>query len=135
MISWSDSECQAIENPDEAVLDSSYRLSVLQVTDAPHIDVNDRCPGTCMLCTEDKQHKNDSIISDIMLQLKEPHSTFHDQDYVEKIEEFQFYLTMVSKMVRPGCSPDTLNVVLSSMSSLVETLSLMLSEQYIRASL
>lgn len=48
-----------------------------------------------VLCTEDKEHKNDSIISDITLQLKEPRSGFRDQDYVEKIDEFQFYLKMV----------------------------------------
>lgn len=41
----------------------------------------------------------------------------------------------VRKIARPGCSPETLDLVLSSMSSLVETLSLMSSKQHIRPSL
>ncbi|KAI3448991.1 hypothetical protein Pfo_005656 [Paulownia fortunei] len=130
MISRSDSKSQATETPDEAVLDMTYRHSVSQLSDAHHTDDNNRLTGACMLCTEDENLINDSIISNKMLLLKEPCFSFLDQDYVEKIKEFQCFVDMVKKIVRPGCSPEMLNVALSSMSSLVKTLSVISSKRY-----
>ncbi|KAK6143082.1 hypothetical protein DH2020_023430 [Rehmannia glutinosa] len=78
----------------EAVQDISYRQSVRQLSDVPHTDDNDRLTGTSMLCTEDGQLISDSIISNNTPLLKEPCSRFHDQDYAEKIKEFQSYVDM-----------------------------------------
>lgn len=44
--------------------------------------------------TKNRKPENDIII-DEMLQLKESCSSFRDQDYVEEIEELQFYVDMV----------------------------------------
>ncbi|GKV35049.1 hypothetical protein SLEP1_g43368 [Rubroshorea leprosula] len=50
-----------------------------------------------------------------------------DEDHIRKINEFQAYLDMVMRMVKPGCSPEVLNVALNSMSSLADILAFMSS--------
>ncbi|KAK4397149.1 hypothetical protein Sango_1551500 [Sesamum angolense] len=145
MNSWRESECQATENPgsnlrtdfgqDEAVLDTSSTPSAQQLSDVPHTGYNDRPTGKCILLTEDDKLMNDSISSNTTLLLKESCSSFHDRGYIEKIEEFQFYVDTVKKIAKPGCSPEMLEVALNSVSSLVKTLSMMSSGQYMHASL
>lgn len=49
-----------------------------------------------MLCPEDEELIKDCLISDDRLMLKEPCSSFYDQDYyVEKIKELHLYVDMV----------------------------------------
>ncbi|KAK4416130.1 hypothetical protein Salat_2720400 [Sesamum alatum] len=145
MNSCRESNCRDTENPgsnlrfnfgeDEAVLDTTYRPSAQQLSDVPHTDDNDQPTGKCIPRTKDDKLFNDSRSTNTMLLLKESCSGFHDQDYVEKIEEFQFYVDTVKKIAKPGCSPEMVEVALSSVSSLVKTLSFMSSGQYIHASL
>ncbi|KAG8363518.1 hypothetical protein BUALT_Bualt19G0030800 [Buddleja alternifolia] len=47
------------------------------------------------LCTEDGELKNDSLSSNNTLLLKKPSSSLANHDYVEKINEFEFYVDMV----------------------------------------
>ncbi|XP_011093446.1 uncharacterized protein LOC105173417 [Sesamum indicum] len=135
MNSWRESECQASENPDEAVLDKSYTRSAQQLSAVAHTDYNNRRTGKCILRTEDGKLMNDCTSSNTTLLLKESCSGFHDRGYIEKIEEFQFYIDTVKKIAKPGCSPEMLEVALNSVSSLVKTLSMMSYRQYMHASL
>ncbi|OVA01246.1 Phosphofructokinase domain [Macleaya cordata] len=48
-----------------------------------------------------------------------------DQDYMGRVKELQTYLDMVKMIVKPGCSQEVLKAALSSMSSVVNILSLM----------
>lgn len=62
-------------------------------------------------------------------------SSFQDEDYAENIKQFQLQVDKVKKLAKPGCSPQILNAALGSMLSLFDTLSLITSKRYIRASL
>ncbi|KAI3909333.1 hypothetical protein MKX01_031776 [Papaver californicum] len=48
-----------------------------------------------------------------------------DQDYMGRVKELQNYLDMVKMIVKPGCSQEVLKAALSSMSSVVNILSIM----------
>ncbi|XP_057800323.1 uncharacterized protein LOC131015879 isoform X2 [Salvia miltiorrhiza] len=125
MNSWRNCNFQ---KQDEAVL----YTSVIQESGAPHLDDKDRSSGTWfdVFGAENRKPKNDILI-DEMLQLKESCSSFCSQDYFDKIKELQFYVDKVKRFTRPGCSAETLDVALSSISSLVDTLSAMSSKQLI----
>ncbi|XP_057812259.1 uncharacterized protein LOC131026398 isoform X2 [Salvia miltiorrhiza] len=123
MNSWRNCNFQ---KQDEAVL----YTSVIQESGAPHLDDKDRSSGTCVFGAENRKPKNDILI-DEMLQLKESCSSFYNQDYLDKIKELQFYVDKVKRFTRPGCSAEALDVALSSISSLVDTLSAMSSKQLI----
>ncbi|KAL1546568.1 diphosphate--fructose-6-phosphate 1-phosphotransferase [Salvia divinorum] len=107
--------------------------SVMQKSGAPHLDDKDRPSETCfdVFGAENRKPNYGTIIIDEMLQLKESCSSFHNHDYIEKIKEFQSYVDMVKRFTRPGCSAETLDVALNSISSLVNTLSVMSSKQRI----
>ncbi|KAA8515769.1 hypothetical protein F0562_018620 [Nyssa sinensis] len=66
---------------------------------------------------------------------KKPGLCLQDHDYIGKIKELQVYVDKVKKIVKPGCSQEVLEVALSSMSSLVETLSVLSSRQKPQSSL
>ncbi|GMI86014.1 hypothetical protein HRI_002270700 [Hibiscus trionum] len=53
-----------------------------------------------------------------------------DEDHIRKMKEFQDYLEMVKRMVKPGCSQEVLKVALNSMSSLVSILTYMSSPNH-----
>ncbi|PIN15874.1 hypothetical protein CDL12_11479 [Handroanthus impetiginosus] len=137
MIPWCESKDLATGTPDEAVEDTSCQQSIQQLSDRPYVEDNNRQTGTWfnMLYIEDEKLLNDSISSNNKLLPKEPCSSFYDEDHVEQIKEFQFYVDTVKKIVRPGCSPETLDVALSSISSLLKILSVISSERYMHASL
>jgi pyrophosphate--fructose-6-phosphate 1-phosphotransferase len=50
-----------------------------------------------------------------------------DQDYMGRIKKLQEYLEKVKSIVKPGCSQDVLKAALSAMSSVTETLAIMIS--------
>ncbi|KAF8643105.1 hypothetical protein HU200_066977 [Digitaria exilis] len=50
-----------------------------------------------------------------------------DQDYMGRIKKLQEYLEKVKSIVKPGCSQDVLKAALSAMSSVTETLNIMIS--------
>ncbi|KAF8729671.1 hypothetical protein HU200_017623 [Digitaria exilis] len=50
-----------------------------------------------------------------------------DQDYMGRIKKLQEYLDKVKSIVKPGCSQDVLKAALSAMSSVTETLNIMIS--------
>ncbi|KAM7259779.1 hypothetical protein ACFE04_015520 [Oxalis oulophora] len=58
-----------------------------------------------------------------------------DGEYVEMMKELHMCLDKVNIMVKPGCSQDVLNTVISSMSSLVDNIDSMASAQKLHASL
>uniref|UniRef100_A0A5B7B4Y9 Uncharacterized protein n=1 Tax=Davidia involucrata TaxID=16924 RepID=A0A5B7B4Y9_DAVIN len=66
---------------------------------------------------------------------KKPGLCLQEHDYIGKIKELQVYIDKVKKIVKPGCSQVVLEVALSSMSSLVEVLSVMSSKQKLQSSL
>ncbi|KAL3815197.1 hypothetical protein ACJIZ3_016465 [Penstemon smallii] len=110
MISWCERNFQATESETLEAVGDKY---------------NDRHSAICMImCAE-----NENLVNDVMGSLN------HDRDYVEKIDEFHFYVDKVKKIVKPGCAPEMLNVALSSLNSLVQELSLLSSKQYLHASL
>ncbi|KAL3516710.1 hypothetical protein ACH5RR_023612 [Cinchona calisaya] len=78
--------------------------------------------------------KNDIYVKD-GFQSDESNLIFHEQECIGKINELQFYIDTVEKFVKPGCSEEVLNVALTSMSSLVKTLSIMSSREFLLASL
>ncbi|KAH7283641.1 hypothetical protein KP509_34G017500 [Ceratopteris richardii] len=51
--------------------------------------------------------------------------SIQDQDYIGRIQELWAYLEKVKKMVQPGCPEEVLKAALSSMSSVIEVLSVM----------
>ncbi|XP_042018038.1 uncharacterized protein LOC121765835 isoform X2 [Salvia splendens] len=109
-------------NQDEAALES-----VMQESGPPHRDDKDRPSETCIFGAENRKPKNGTILLiDEMLQLKESCSS-----YDENMEELQSYFDMVKRFTRPGCSAETLDVALNSISSLVDTLSAMSSKHHI----
>ncbi|KAL8028429.1 hypothetical protein ABFX02_14G159600 [Erythranthe guttata] len=118
MIPQCDSKCQSTQILDEAAVDISYRHSVRKSYD-PQC-TNDSCRNTepSMIRPEDEE-----LIKD------------RSMDYAEMIKELHLYINMVKKLTKPGCSSEILNVALSSMTSLVETLSAVSSVQYMQSSL
>ncbi|KAH6812251.1 hypothetical protein C2S51_026013, partial [Perilla frutescens var. frutescens] len=78
---------------DEAALDTLYTPSVMQESGAPHLDDKDQLSGTCIFGTESRKTKNGNLFGELLL-LKESCSSFHSQDYIEKMKEFQFYVDM-----------------------------------------
>ncbi|XP_073307248.1 pyrophosphate--fructose 6-phosphate 1-phosphotransferase subunit alpha-like [Primulina huaijiensis] len=95
----------------------------------------DRHSRTCMLNTEDEICMKDAICSNDSMSSKKQVSSFQDEDYTENMKQFQLQVDKVKKLAKPGCSPEILNAALGSMSSLFDTLSLLTSKRYIRASL
>ncbi|KMZ62517.1 Diphosphate--fructose-6-phosphate 1-phosphotransferase, 6-phosphofructokinase [Zostera marina] len=53
-----------------------------------------------------------------------------DQDYMGRIKKLQSYLDKVKTIVKPGCSQDVLVAALSSMSSVIDVLSVMTAPSY-----
>ncbi|XP_051124594.1 pyrophosphate--fructose 6-phosphate 1-phosphotransferase subunit alpha-like [Andrographis paniculata] len=81
--------------------------------------------SNCMGSTKIGKDMNECIQSNKMLLLNnnEQHCSLIDQDYIERFKQFQIYVSQVKKITRPGCSPEMLDMALTSISSLFETLS------------
>ncbi|KAL7126011.1 hypothetical protein ABFS83_14G156100 [Erythranthe nasuta] len=118
MIPQFDSKLQPSQILDEAAVDISYRHSVRKSYDPQCTDDSYRNTEPSILGPKDEELINDSSM-----------------DYAEKIKELHLYIDMVKKIAKPGCSSQILNVALSSMTSLVETLSAVSSVQYMQSSL
>ncbi|XP_030553126.1 pyrophosphate--fructose 6-phosphate 1-phosphotransferase subunit alpha 2-like [Rhodamnia argentea] len=58
-----------------------------------------------------------------------------DEDSNEKMKQLQGYIEMVQQIVKPGCSPEMVEVALRSMASLVEFLSSVSSKPELVSSL
>ncbi|XP_075478309.1 uncharacterized protein LOC142519246 [Primulina tabacum] len=115
--------------------DMSYLPYIEQLSYAPYASDMDRRSRTCMLNTEDEICMNDAICSNDSMSSKKQVSSFQDEDYTENMKQFQLQVDKFKKLAKPGCSPEILNTALGSMLSLFDTLSLITSKRYIRASL
>ncbi|KAI3418631.1 uncharacterized protein J3R85_013577 [Psidium guajava] len=58
-----------------------------------------------------------------------------DENPNEKMKELQHYIEMVQQIVKPGCSPEVVEVALRSVASLVEFLSSVSSKPELISSL
>ncbi|KAF8028764.1 hypothetical protein BT93_E1425 [Corymbia citriodora subsp. variegata] len=58
-----------------------------------------------------------------------------DEDSSEKMKELQGYIEMVQQTVKPGCSPEVVELALRSLASLVEFLSSVSSKTELISSL
>lgn len=123
-----------VGNPDciEPLVSNSWRP--MEKLEANCIS-NEHSASSAKNTVDEGEVLKDDFYSNDRLHCGEVCLHFHDQDYIEKMKEFHFYLDTVRRLAKPGCSQEVLNVALTSLSTIVQRLYVMSSRTHPHASL